>query len=78
MGFSVPKGAMYVHVHVLYINSEDIDMSDISSCGGFESTSDISPVSEHGTDQAQSNLDGKSTSSTGIEKSSPAEYGYIS
>ena len=49
MGFSVPKEVMYVYVHVLYINSEDIDMSDISRGGGFESTSDISSVSERGT-----------------------------
>ena len=48
MGVSVPRGVVYVHVHVLYINSEDIDLSDISRCGGFESTSDISSVSERG------------------------------
>ena len=63
MGFSVRKGVMCVHVRVLYIDSEDIDMSDISSCGGFECTSDISSVSERGTDQAQSNLVSQSTSS---------------
>lgn len=71
MGFSVPKGVMYVYVHVLYINSEDIDMPDIGRCGGFESTSDISSVSEHGTDQAQANHVSKSTSSMESRRASP-------
>lgn len=73
MGFSVPKRVMYVYVHVLYINSEDIDMSDISRGGGFECTSDISSVSERGTDQARSNHVSKSTSSMESRRASPLQ-----
>lgn len=68
---------MYVHVHVLYINSEDIDMSDISRCGGFESTSDISTVSEHGTDQAQSNPASQRTSRMESRRVSPLQNTYL-